>query len=454
MVHRNRRNVSNISGGFIDLATKDTLEDQLYNKEGAVSYFTRTTTSCSWFTMVPCVLTRKSGIPTFGSDWSVSVSRAGDYLLSNWLRFELPEITVRTHSHLTNTFVSWTPNVAHALIRDCNITFNDLSAHHFDNYYLDFISTFTVPGGKQAGYQEMIGNTSALTTPAKTLPATIINLPLPLFFTKDTGISLAMAGLPYNDVAISFSFRELSDLLTVWEYSEEDSNFTPTTLDWSDHLGVYPELHDVQVWANYALVNNSSRKKIGEKPRDMLIEQFQHIPRQTFSPATNSYQSYDVRFSHSIKVLFWGAENTTIPSIHSNYTTASPVVTESDGVISVSHAPGSDPIDNVSLLYENTERLSGMGADYFSQVQPYYQPKCVVPTKTGYHMYAYSLDIVDPDPMGSTNFGRLTNVTVAPEASDAAVTAAESGQSFRYIIMGINHNIVRISGGAFGFPYM
>lgn len=452
MPHRGTGKTSNISAAFIDLATRDLLEDQLYNKEGAISYFTRTTTSCSWFTMVPCILTRKSGIPTFGAEWSVSISRAGDYLLSNWLRFELPEINVK--STKTNTYVSWTPNVAHALIRDCSITFNDLSAHHFDNYYLDFLAAFTVPAGKQAGYSEMIGNTATLTTPAKTLPATVLNLPLPLFYTKDTGIALPMAGLPYNDCAITFSFRDLSDLLTVWEYSDEDSNFTASTLDWSDDLGVYPELHDVQVWANYALVNNASRKKIGASPRDMLVEQYQHVPRQSFSPATSSYQSYDIRFSHSIKVLFWGAENTSISSIHSNYTTASPTVTETDGVISVVHAPGEDPTSNVSLLYENTERLSSMGSSYFSQVQPYYQPKCVIPTAKGYHMYAYSLDITDADPMGSTNFGRLTNVTLSPEASDAAVTAAEAGETFRYVIMAINHNIVRISGGAFGFPFM
>lgn len=452
MPHRGRFNTSNISAAFIDLATLDVLEQQLYNLEGSISYFTRTTTSCSWFTMVPCVLTRKSGSPGFGADWSVSISRAGDYLLSNWLRFSLPACSVKAIR--PNTYVSWTPNVAHALVRDCSITFNDLSAHHIDNYYLDFIAAFTVPAGKQDGYNTMIGNTPALTTPSKSLPETVLNLPLPLFFTKDTGVSLPMAGLPYNDCAISFQFRELEDLLTAWDI---DSNgvATPRTVSVADDLTSTPELHDVQVWANYALVNNASRKKIGASPRDMLIEQYQHVPRQTFSPATNNYSSYDVRFSHSIKVLFWGAENTTIPSIHSNYTTESPEVTVADdGTVSIKHAPGEDPLDNVSLMYENTERLSGMGSDYFSQIQPYYQPKCVIPTAKGMHMYAYSLDIVDPDPMGSTNFGRLTNVTVAPEGSEAAIAADENGASFRYVIMGVNHNIVRVSGGAFGFPFM
>ena len=140
MPNRRSQKGGNLTSAFIDLATLDSLEQQLYGLEGAISYFSRTTTSCTWFTMVPCVLSRKSGNPTFGADWSVSVSRAGDYLLSNWLRFELPACTVK--SSKTDTYVSWTPNVAHNLIRDCSITFNDLSAHHIDNSHIDTSPTW------------------------------------------------------------------------------------------------------------------------------------------------------------------------------------------------------------------------------------------------------------------------------------------------------------------------
>ena len=40
-------------------------------------------------------------------------------------------------------------------------------------------------------------------------------------------------------------------------------------------------------------------------PRDILIEQVQTAPRQSFTPATNAQQSFDIRFSHAIKVLFF-----------------------------------------------------------------------------------------------------------------------------------------------------
>jgi hypothetical protein len=79
-------------------------------------------------------------------------------------------------------------------------------------------------------------------------------------------------------------------------------------------------------------------------------------------------------------------------------------------------------------------------------------------------MYSYSLDFICLDPMGSTNYGKLTNVSIVPEASEGAVlSAAGQGigfpgrgypQTFEFITTAVNNNIVRISGGALGFPVL
>jgi hypothetical protein len=60
--------------------------------------------------------------------------------------------------------------------------------------------------------------------------------------------------------------------------------------------------------------------------------------------------------------------------------------------------------------------------------------------------------------MGSTNYGKLTNVSIVPEASSQAKAAAElSGtakQTYEFIVTAINNNIIRVSGGALGFPVL
>jgi hypothetical protein len=54
---------SNITSGFIDLATYDELEKYMYGCGDAVAYFVRTTCKSTWFTQVPVVLSNASGQP-------------------------------------------------------------------------------------------------------------------------------------------------------------------------------------------------------------------------------------------------------------------------------------------------------------------------------------------------------------------------------------------------------
>lgn len=455
---------SNLTSGFIDLATFDEIEKYLYGGPHATAYFVRETRKSTWFTQVPVVLSRAAGSPAFGQEWSVAISRAGDYMLQTWLRLTTPKVTLDLAKNAAGAAgrIRWTRNLMHNMIRECCITFNDLVAARFDNYHLDFWSSFTVPAGKRNGYNNMIGNIDDLTGPhapgdANSLPALTLNLPLPFFYSRDSGVALPTAALPYNEMRIQFAFRDWNELLILENGTIGGEQRLPLT---ADQLTTgTPVLGNTQVWANYAIVSNDERKRMACAPRDILIEQVQTAPRQAFTPATNTQQSFDVRFSHAIKVLFFGVRNTTWGPEWSIYTTSSPVST----LTNVTYEPtgSADPILQTSLIYENTNRLAQMGSDYFCLVNPYYHAP-VIPSVTGYHSYSYSLDFICLDPMGSTNYGKLTNVSMVPEASTAAVNGAQGTggagadfkQTYEFIITAINNNIIRVSGGALGFPVL
>jgi hypothetical protein len=539
---------SNLTSGFIDLATYDEQEKYTYGGSESIAYFVREVRKSTWFTQVPVVLSRSSGSAGFGQQWSVSISRAGDYLLHTWLRVVLPKVTasyINTSGNLSSISCSvlrWTRNLMHNLIQECSITFNDLVAARFDNFHLDFWSAFTVPAGKRNGYNVMIGNVNQLVNPvaanpliligcggvqtasnvstisnasAQELPSTVLNLPLPFFFSRDSGIALPTAALPYNEMRINFSFRNLTELLIkdTWNPSASlgsslsfpaVANNSSTNAAYSSGQGVWtsapavasdingsPEIsNSCQVWANYSIVSNEERKKMACAPRDILIEQVQTAPLQSFNN-NNSVNSsglvgvagnssvtpqYDIRFSHAVKVLFWAARNKSNQSSWSNYTTDPqfPLGPHQSGNIAaapgnalfgvVDFTSGSDPIINTSLIYENTQRLQQMGSDYFSLVNPWFHSP-VIPLETGYHSYSYSLDYSNIDPMGSTNYGKLTNVSIVPQSSDAQNSSyyftAGSNSSivvnagkYEFVTTCINNNIIRISGGALGFPVL
>lgn len=440
---------------IFDIMTFDEQEKYLYGGPDAVAYFVRETRKSTWYTIVPVVLSRASGQPQFGQEWSVTISRAGDYLVNTWLRVTIPSVTLSASNPYAGADgnLRWTRNLMHNLIREAAITFNDLVAARFDNYHLDFWSAFTVPAGKRTGYNNMIGNINELIqpTPAGTaIPSVTLNLPLPFFYTRDSGVALPTAALPYNDIRITFSFRDWSELLIVDNSANASASTSWSTCAQASWLtGGEPQLQCVQVWSTYAIVSSDERKRMACAPRDILIEQVQTAPIQTYVPNQNAQPSYDIRFSHSIKALFFAVRNKTVSCEWSNYTCASPCYL-SGGIFTFYPPCAVDPILNTSLIYENTSRLACMGSDYFSLVNPWYHAP-VIPLETGYHMYSYSLDFFCLDPMGSTNYGKLTNVSIVPQASQSAVTASNGSgvlndgcgapQKFDFITTAVNFNI-------------
>ena len=151
---------------------------------------------------------------------------------------------------------------------------------------------------------------------------------------------------------------------------------------------------------------------------------------------------------------------------------------------------------------KNTARLATMGSDYFSLVDPYYHSPVIPVNQVGLHMYSYSLDFICLDPLGSTNYGKLTNVSMVPAASnraagvnaqgiapvagapavalagaittpaaplgpvaaafnaargaslDSILAFSDTRQQYQFVVTAINNNIIRISGGALGFPVL
>ena len=447
---------SNLTSGFIDLATYDEIEKYMYGGPDATTYFVRETRRSTWFTHVPVQLSMGTGNPTLGNSFSVNISRAGDYLMNCWLRVTLADCvpqntlasTTGTGSSAVTTaaytqHVSWVKNLGHNLIEEVSLRFNDLEAAKLNHYVLDFWNEFTVPNGKRDAYATMTGSNPAHFTSGtnKTLKGMTLNIPLPLFFTRDTGVALPTAALPYNEMRMHIKLRSAYQLVVTKD--QTTGNLRGAT---ANDFSVGPKISDIAVWADYAIVSNEERQKMACAPRDMVIEQFQTNSPNDYS-RTDGNPSFDIRFSHAIKALMFGVscEGGDIPFAHSNYSGSA----SSAGAHGASFGDMSSPFSTVSLVYENTNRLANMGADYFTHVCPYYNaPAC--PDEGGYHLYSYTLDLGNLDPMGSTNYGKLTNVSISPKPNKAAA-AAGSG---RLVVVAVNNNVIRISGGALGFPVL
>ena len=466
---------------FIDLATYDEIEKYLYGYDDAITYFVRQTKKCTWFSQIPVKLTNGSGTPAFGKEFSYHVSRSGDYLLNTWLRVKLNAAKLKHDENtmkmsdgtVTGVSARYTNNLMHNLVKKVEIRFNDLSAQEVKSFHMDFWRCFTIPASKRMGYHKMIGNTkcnqwvnSADANPV--LGDAVLNLPLPLFYDRDSGSALPTAALPYNDMRVHFEFRDWDELVIVDKHGNgpagqihgDGSTVSSKTSERCRAAvlndfegGHHPKIVSCELWANYAIVSQKERQRMGKNTRDIVIEQVQHAPVEEFKADPGATKHYDLRFSHAVKAVFFAVRNKTCANEWSNYSSSQ----NSNGASNANPAeedltfPEGDILQSASLVYENTTRLGDMGVDYYTLVNPYYHATADGTDQPGVCMYSYSLALDGYDPMGSTNYGKLTNVTLSPTAGPGAANVKSDSD---FLVSVVNYNVIRISGGALGFPVL
>jgi hypothetical protein len=445
--HRSRACASNTHTAHVDVATCLGALHSAYlanNGQGSKMVFIKKTVKTNIFALAPQCHVSQGGNADFGGKAIWKIGRQGDYLMNNWLRAEVSAVTASSSGSSplagSGLFLRWTHNFGHNLIEDLELHFSTVPACHFDEFYLDFFSAFSVPAGKRNLYDNMIGNlpelvnpitdVTALTAVVQVLPEFVVNVPLPMPYARDYGIALPTGGLIYNEINLQLCLRDWDELLIVSNPTNAAIGTVPpgysrqaTRAD----VDAVPTLTNLQLWGNYAIVTADERKRMGKVPRDMIWEITQAASDVSIQTATQSASGY-LRYSHAVKALFFGVRNTTVKGQLSNYTTRQALcyvvdATGPGGAMQLTAtefpAPNAfDPISGVTLKYEGADRLD-MTADFFSMIQPFYFAYSG-PTVTGYHCFAYSTNIVGTDHAGSTDYGKLTNVSMEIELGDDA----------------------------------
>ena len=431
-------NTSRPSTGFIDLATYDNVEKAMYGGSRTITYFMRETVRSTWFSQIPIQMQNSEDDTGFGKNFTVTVSREGDYLMNAWLRVSLKGVSIYCPSDGNWTdpvgkgaeTLTWTPNFMHNLIESCSLKVNGMVVDELYSEHLDFLSAFTVPKSSRIGYNRMIGN---FNSPFKGLGGVNVSgfpawdppnlnwqqelfLPLPFFFSKATGLALPLTSLPYNDIKIEFKFRPWRQLLAS---VNTDCSIVPVNVSQVTTEFGYeePRIENIQVWGNYAIVTENERKKIGCMKRDMIIEQNQQLggcygSKNLEVNTINSTTKIDLRLSGSVKAIFFAARNSSgtadLP-YRSNYTTSCPSASDITlAKISVSgvgitakitnsaNADSVAPI-NINLNYDNLMTNDRAGLVWNTTVtDPIGSAKILYENDTRMNMEAMYYSLIQP----------------------------------------------------------
>lgn len=359
-----------------------------------------------------------NGNPDFGKQATFQIQRTGDLAFKSALEIGLPAI-----SHTTGNTCNWVKRLGHAMISQIKLVVGSNDIVKTTGQGLDILSQMLLPVGKFMQNSEMIGDKSALTTPAASIPADNLLVELPFFFCRFPSLALPMIGLQGHTVQIEVTFRAASDLVI--------------TSDGHPLASGTPSMTTCQLWVNYVYLSMAERNSLVADTLTYQIEQYQ-------DNNTTQYTVPTVRerlvFNMPLKAMYW-------TYVSAANTAAKRYLDYSDG--SNSTWGGVDTMQSSSgtnITINNQDRYAARGSLFHGVQQPFrYQTGC--PNVKGIYEYSFSLLPEAPMATSTLNASRIDNL----QLNDNTVFA--SGTAYAAYVMAININSFKVAKGLGGVVF-
>ena len=270
-----------------------------------------------------------NGQADFGRKVTCTISRNGDLIHRVYLQVTLPGVTCgggETGNVSCSYCFRWTNYVGHVLIRSVGV---EIGGQLIDRQYGDWLNIWnelTQEPGKQAGYDNMVGNTVTLTgTGHNSTEATTLYIPLQFWFCRNVGLSLPLIALQYHEVKINLEFRQKHETYVT------TSNVLDCNGSGSGCTVCVPSLDYASLFVDYIYLDTDERRRFAQVSHEYLIEQLQFTGDES---VTSTNVKVKLNFNHPCKELIWvvqrddvvGAQkkgrngNTTYANQWTNYT--------------------------------------------------------------------------------------------------------------------------------------
>jgi hypothetical protein len=148
--------------------------------------------------------------PDFGRRCTVNISKNADLLGMIYLYVELPNIQLENFNNNNNKEFAWVNKIGLALI---NFIEFEIGGTIIDRHYGDWLNIWfelTNMSGNNIGYDKMIGNIPNLYNYSQTKLNYKLYIPLCFWFCLDSGITLPIISLIYNDIKIHVDFNDFN----------------------------------------------------------------------------------------------------------------------------------------------------------------------------------------------------------------------------------------------------
>jgi hypothetical protein len=385
-----------------------------------------------------------------GSTVTSTISRNGDLVSNLWLDVEIDP--TRGNAAATQTYVAWTNNTGHALVKECEV---EIGGQRIDRHYSQWLDIWNEltdhEESEWIGLNKHAAKNAYLKSKAITVTDAVhsgdtnktrLYIPLKFWFCRNPGLALPLIALQYHEVKVKVTTRNIDALL----------NTDSTTVT------AIANNPSIKLWADYIYLDTDERRRFAQVSHEYLIEQVQRE-----SGAMSATQK--LNFNHPVKELIWVvqddntiAENTALTGRKSNallnvgisgedegndYFNYTVLDTANHNIEYIGGQVSYEPFTTARIQLNGHDRFATRNASYFRTCQPL-QAGHKVPTK---HIYCYSFALKPEEhqPSGTCNFSRIDNAQMKFDGT------TDSGSTLT--VYAVNYNVLRIMSGMGGLAY-
>ena len=267
-----------------------------------------------------------NGQADFGRRVQCTISRNGDLAYRTYLQVTLPEI-----SSTDAAYARWLDYPGEQMV---NMVEVEVGGQRIDRQYGDWMhiwNQLTLTAEQEAGYNKMVGQTTALTyitdpsfaeidgpcdsnaprqvcAPRKALPETTLYVPLQFWFCRNPGLALPLIALQYHEVKINVELKPLDECLWAVDALSGD-DFAKASAAYNKSLVA------ASLYVDYIFLDTDERRRFAQNPHEYLIEQLQFTGDESVGSSSNKIK---LNFNHPCKELVWVVQ----PDAHVDYCSA------------------------------------------------------------------------------------------------------------------------------------
>lgn len=365
----------------------------------------------------------------FGNIINCDINKSGDLIKNIYLQITLPDLIKPNNSK----WYGYTNNIGCSIIKTITLKINDIIIEKLYGEWIDIYYQIN-----NINNDDLILQFNSLYSIRNTdnfihEKNRIVYIPIPFYFTKNTGLALPLLALNNSNITIDIEFRNLEDIIKVDNFNF--INLIKKKTESNLQCKLFTEL---------IYLDDKEKNIFVNKNLEYLIESVQ-FNNDEFINKIDTYKNIYPDFRFLVKQFIWtiSIDNSNLDNIlksdHNNIT-----------MYTTKYSNYLDTFDTLEIKLDN-KLVIDENALYFRKVQS----NLYFNNKLNKHIYSYSFSInpLNYQPTGYINLSNIDDILFAFKFKDYKLNTSGSATNGIIKIYAIHYNVLKIVSGMASLLY-